>query len=75
MPSPDAPADSADAGLEANLGQISDEAWLAAHRELIASGDIPEHELAYLYDPDRDPATVAPDELTVAPDPKEPGRG
>lgn len=57
---------------EGNLGQLSNEDWLASHRSLIESGAIPEHELAYLYDPDRDPDTVTVDDLTVDHDPKEP---
>ncbi len=64
--------DEADRGLEGNLGQLTDEEWLAGHRALMASGDIPEAELAYLYDPDRDPSTVTVADLTVTPDPKEP---
>lgn len=58
------PPDDADAGLEGNLGQVTDEEWLRAHRALIVSGAIPESELAYLYDPDRDPGDVTPDDLT-----------
>lgn len=68
-----APDDAADRGLEGNLGALTDEEWLIGHRALIASGDIPENELAYLYDPERDPETVTVDDLTVTPDPKEPG--
>ncbi len=75
MTAPDAPPDDADAGLEGNLGAVSDEEWLAGHRWLMASGSIPSEELAYLYDPDRDPATVTVDELTVDRDPKEPTDG
>lgn len=76
-PSPpsDAPGDDADAGMEGDLGQLSDADWLRAHRALIASGDIPESELGYLYDPDRDPADVSVDELTVDRDPKEASDG
>jgi len=70
-----APGDDADRGLEGCLSELTNEEWLAGHRALIASGDIPEHELAYLYDPDRDPATVTVDDLTVTPDPKEPNDG
>jgi hypothetical protein len=73
MPEPE--PDDADAGLEGNLGQATDAEWLAAHRALIDSAALPASELAYLYDPDRDPADVTPDELTVDRDPKEPGRG
>lgn len=72
MSSPTAPPDDADAGVEADLGSVSNEDWLRAHRQLIASGDIPEDELAYLYDPDVDPADVSPAELTTRRDPKEP---
>lgn len=67
-----APPDSADTGLEGNLGSLSDEDWLRGHRALIASGDIPARELAYLYDPDRDPATVTAADLSVDRDPGEP---
>lgn len=70
-----APPDDADAGLEGNLGQLTDEDWLRGHRALMASGAIPEAELAYLYDPDRDPADVTLDQLTVDRDPKEPDHG
>ena len=70
-----APPDDADAGLEGNLGQATDEEWLRGHKRLIVSGDIPEEELAYLYDPDRDPASVSVDDLSVSPDPKEPRDG
>lgn len=66
------PPDDADAGLEGNLGHLTDKQWLTAHRALLASGAIPAEELAYLYDPDRDPADVDPAELTVDRDPKEP---
>lgn len=55
-----------------SLGELSDQAWLEAHRALIDSGAIPAEELGYLYDPDRDPETVTVDELTVDRDPKEP---
>ena len=72
---PDAPPDDADAGMEGHLGDLTDEEWLRGHRALMASGDIPEAELAYLYDPDRDPATVTVDDLTTSPDPKEPSDG
>lgn len=48
---------------EANLGTVTDEEWLAGHRALIASGAIPPEEAAYLYDPDRDPATVTVEDL------------
>ena len=72
MSNPDAPPDEYDAGLEGNLGQLSDADWLTAHRALIDSGAIPKSELAYLYDPRRDPATVTVDELTVDRDPMEP---
>jgi hypothetical protein len=71
----DAPDDQADAGLEGNLGAVSDEDWLLAHRRLIASGAVPPEEAAYLYDPDRDPDDVDPAELTPDPDPKEPRDG
>ena len=64
-----------DGALEADLGTLTDEAWLADHRALVDCGAIPAAELAYLYDPDRDPADVDPAELTVEQDPKEPGRG
>lgn len=67
-----APPDDADAGIEGNLGQLGNEEWLTAHRALIDSGALPAEELAYLYDPDRDPATVDPSELTVDRDPAEP---
>lgn len=60
-----------DRGLEANLGEITDEEWLAGHRALAATGAIPEAELAYLYEPGRDPATVTPEDLTPGPDPAE----
>lgn len=59
-----APGDEADRGLEANLGSISDEQWLAGHRQLAASGDIPTEELSYYYDPERDPSTVSVEDLT-----------
>lgn len=69
------PPDDADARLEGNLGQLTDEQWLAGHRALIDSGALPAAELAYLYDPSRDPETVTVDDLTVDPDPAEPSRG
>lgn len=75
MTDPQPPADDFDAGLEANLGRVTDEQWLAGHRALAASGALPESELAYLYDPDRDPTTVTPDDLTPGRDPKEPSDG
>jgi hypothetical protein len=59
--------------LEGDLHSVADEEWLAAHRALLASGAIPAEEAAYLYDPDRDPADVTPDDLTTGRDPKEPG--
>lgn len=71
----DPPGDDVDAGLEGNLAQATDEEWLRGHRALKALGVIPDAELAYLYDPDRDPADVDADELTVDPDPKEPRDG
>lgn len=75
MNTPDAPPEDADAGLEGNLGQATDEEWLTAHRALMDSGALPPAEAAYLYDPDRDPATVTVADLTPGPDPKEPPRG
>lgn len=57
---------------EANLGQATNEEWLAGHRQLMQLGAVPANELAYLYDPDRDPADVTVDDLTVTPDEKEP---
>lgn len=51
---------------------LTDEDWLAAHRRLVDSGVLPESEVAYLFDPDRDPATVTVDELSTTRDPKEP---
>ena len=69
------PTSDAPSALEADLGTLTDEQWLADHRALIATGAIPAGELAYLYDPDRDPADVQVDELTTASDRKEPGRG
>jgi len=75
MTDPSAPSDDADRGLAAEVSAVSDEDWLAGHRALMASGDIPVAELAYLFDPDRDPADVDPAELTTDPDPKEPRRG
>lgn len=71
----DAPGDDFDAGLEGNLREVSNEEWLTSHRALIDSGAVPVEELAYLYDPDRDPDTVTVDDLTIARDPKEPGDG
>lgn len=71
----DATPPPAEDALEADLRTLTDEAWLADHRALIDSGAIPAAELAYLYDPDRDPADVDPAELTVGQDPKEPSRG
>lgn len=65
------PNDLGDRGLEANVSAISDEQWLEGHRQLVATGDIPEEELAYLYDPDRPPATVEPEDLNTRPDPAE----
>lgn len=70
-----APTDEFDAGLDGALSRVSDAEWLAAHRALIDSGDIPDSELGYLYDPDRDPDDVVPDELTTSCDPKEPNHG
>lgn len=75
MTTPDAPPDEADAGLEGNLGALTDEDWLTGHRWLISTGAVPPEEAAYLYDPDRDPATVTVADLTPDPDPKEPPRG
>ena len=71
----DAPPDEADAGLEANLGEVTDQQWLEAHRALIESEAVPLEELAYLYDPERDPDTVTVDDLTVDPDPAESDHG
>lgn len=69
-----APPDDADRGIEGNLGQLTDEQWLAGHRALQRmAGDVfPAGELAYLYDPARDPGTVTVDDLTVDRDPAEP---
>ena len=61
-----------DAAAEANLGQTTNEEWLAGHRALMALGAVPAGELAYLYAPARDPADVTVDDLTPLPDPKEP---
>lgn len=72
MGEPIAPPDDFDAGLEGNLGQLTNEAWLSSHRALIDSGAIPADELGYLYDPDRDPETVSVSELNIGRDPKEP---
>lgn len=69
------PQDLADRGLEANLGEITDAQWLAGHRALQDSGDIPVEELDYLYEPGRDPASVRLEDLTPGPDPAEPPRG
>lgn len=57
---------------EANLGDVTNEEWLAGHRALMRLGAVPPGELAYLYDPDRDPADVTVDDLTITLDPKEP---
>ena len=57
---------------EADLGQATNEEWLAGHRQLMELGAIPANELAYLYDPDRDPADVTVYDLSVTPDEKEP---
>jgi hypothetical protein len=70
-----APDDAADRGLAAEVSGISDEQWLAGHRALLNSGDIPAEELGYLYDPGRDPATVTTADLTPDPDPAEPDHG
>jgi hypothetical protein len=72
---PDAPPDDADAGLEGNLGALTDEDWLAGHRWLVSTGVIPPEEAAYLYDPDRDAADVDLSDLSPDPDPKEPTDG
>lgn len=45
--------------------ELTDEEWFAGHRYLISLGVIPDDELAYLYDPDRDPATVSPEDLVL----------
>lgn len=74
MTSP-APPDDADAGLAGDLGTVTDQEWLTAHRQLLRSGAVPPEELAYLYDPDRDPDDVTVDELSVDRDPKEPADG
>lgn len=60
---------------EGNLGQITDEQWLTGHKYLQSLGAVPEEETAYLYDPDRDPETVSVRDLSVTPDPAEPGAG
>lgn len=61
---PDAPPDHVDAGLEGNLGQLTDRQWLEGHLTLIASGALPAAETAFLYDPDRHPAGVTAGDLT-----------
>lgn len=61
-----------DPEAEANVSGVTDEQWLAGHRALMASGDIPPEELGYLYDPDRPADTVIPADLTVDRDPAEP---
>jgi hypothetical protein len=61
---------------EGNLGQLTDEEWLAGHRflqQLVADDpDFPSEELAYLYDPERPADTVTVDDLTTDRDPAEP---
>lgn len=59
-------------GCEAVMSTLTNEEWLRTHRALIDSGALPVEQLAYLYDPDRDPSTVTVDELSVDHDPKEP---
>lgn len=63
-PAADAPGDDADAGMEGNLGQVTDADWLAAHRQLIDAGALPAEETRFLFDPQRDPADVSPEDLT-----------
>lgn len=52
-----------DETLEANLGTLTDEHWLADHQALIALGVLPMNETRFLFDPDRDPDTVQPNDL------------
>jgi hypothetical protein len=57
---------------ELDAENITDEQWLAGHRYLMSLGAVPDKEAAYLFAPDRDPATVDPADLTVDRDPDEP---
>lgn len=74
LPIRDAEPDDVDA-LEGDLGTVTDEEWLVAHKRLIDSGAVPLEETAYLYDPDRDPATVTEADLSTDRDPAEPDDG
>jgi hypothetical protein len=58
------PPDDADAGLEGNLRQVTDRAWLEGHLNLIASGALPAEETRFLFDPNRSPDDVTAADLT-----------
>lgn len=57
-------AEAEDDTLEADLGTVTNEEWLLAHQQLIALESLPADQTAFLYDPERDPATVSVFDLT-----------